>query len=180
MFRFFSFAMALLAAGTVCVTAGARKITPNEKSPAASTSMKFGTHDVLLEYSAPSARTRKVEGGLIPYGQVWRAGADSATTLSSDIDLMIGDLRVPKGVHTIYILAGENGWKLIVNNQTGQWGTEYHEDQDLGRTPLKVASLRTAPVETLKYDLHATDPHSGMLTMTWCSTLATVRVTPAE
>lgn len=161
----------------MCVGGGVRKVTPNEKSPAASTSMKLGSHEVLLEYSAPSARSRKVEGGLIPYGQVWRAGADSATTLSSDADLMIGDLRVPKGVHTIYILAGEDGWKLIVNNQTGQWGTEYHEDQDLGRTPMKVASLRTAPVETLKFDLHATDEHSGMLTMTWGTTQATVRVT---
>src|SRR5207244_1998704 len=109
MLKFFSFATALLAAGTMSATAGARKITPNEKSPAASTSMKLGSHEVLLEYSAPSARTRKVEGGLIPYGQVWRAGADSATTLSSDASLMVGNLIVPKGVHTIYVLAGEDG-----------------------------------------------------------------------
>ena len=164
------FSLTVLALGTLCLTAGVRKVTPNPQSPSTSTDMKLNGHDVLIEYSAPSARGRKVEGGLIPYGRIWRAGADSATTLSNDADIMIGDLRVPKGVHTLYVAASENGWKLVVNNQTGQWGTEYNESQDLGRVPLKLTKL-SEPVETFKITLS-----NGILSLEWGHTKATVPV----
>jgi hypothetical protein len=167
-------ALAALAAGALCLTAGVRKATNNELSPSTSTEMKLGGHTVLIEYSAPSARGRKVEGGLIPYGDVWRAGADNATTLSTDADLMIGSLKVPKGVHTLYVAAGEGEWKLIVNKQTGQWGTEYDQSQDLGRVPLKLTHL-DSPVEKFKITLS-----NGMLSLAWGSTDATVSVKLAQ
>src|SRR5689334_13755212 len=140
-------AFAILAAAT-----GNRRVTQNAQSPPADTTTKVGGQDVTIEYNAPSARGRKVEGGLIPYGEVWRLGADSATTLTTDTNLKIGNLEVPKGVYTLYIAAGESGWKLVVNKQTGQWGTEYNEPQDLGRVPLKLTKL-SQPVETLKITL---------------------------
>ena len=84
---------------------GNRRVTQNAQSPSADTTMKVGGKDVTIEYNAPSARGRKVEGGLIPYGEVWRLGADSATTLTTDTNLKIGDLAVPKGVYTLYIAA---------------------------------------------------------------------------
>jgi hypothetical protein len=111
-----------------------------------------------------------VEGGLIPYGQVWRLGADSATTLTTDTDLKIGNLSVPKGVYTLYIAATEGGWNLVVNKQKGQWGTEYNESQDLGRVPLKLTKL-SQPVETLKITMN-----NGMLDIEWGSTKASVAV----
>src|SRR3954449_6853645 len=80
-------AFAILIAAT-----GNRRVTQNKQSPPADTSMKVGGKDVTIEYNAPSARGRKVEGGLIPYGEVWRLGADSATTLTTDTDLKIGNL----------------------------------------------------------------------------------------
>ena len=98
-------AFALLTAAT-----GNRRVTQNKPSPTAETSMKVGGKDVTIEYNAPSARGRKVEGGLIPYGEVWRLGADSATTLTTDTDLKIGNLSVPKGVYTLYIAASEGSW----------------------------------------------------------------------
>ncbi|MGH9665163.1 MAG: DUF2911 domain-containing protein [Bryobacteraceae bacterium] len=168
------FTIAALAAGTLCLQAGVRKVTPNAKSPATSTSMKLGGHDVLIEYSAPSARGREVEGGLIPYDQVWRAGADSATTLSNDADIMIGDLRVPKGVHTLYVAASPTEWKLVVNKQTGQWGTEYNESQDLGRVSLKLTKA-SAPIETFKIALSG-----GMLSLEWGHTIAKVPLKLAQ
>jgi hypothetical protein len=158
-------AFALLTAAT-----GNRRVTQNKQSPPADTSMKVGGNDVTIEYNAPSARGRKVEGGLIPYGQVWRLGADSATTLTTDTDLKIGNLSVPKGVYTLYIAATEGGWNLVVNKQKGQWGTEYNESQDLGRVPLKLTKL-SQPVETLKITLN-----NGMLDIEWGSTKASVAV----
>ena len=163
---FFLIAMAILTAAET----GNRKKTDNKKSPPAETSMKVGGQDVTIEYNAPSARGRKVEGGLIPYGEVWRLGADSATTLTTNTDIKIGDLAVPKGVYTLYIAAAEGGWKLAVNKQKGQWGTEYSEPQDLGRVPMKLSKL-SAPVETLKITLAG-----GMLSIEWGSTKATVAI----
>lgn len=168
------FTMAFLAAGSLCLQAGVRKVTPNPKSPATSTEMKLGGHDVLIEYSAPSARGREVEGGLIPYDQVWRAGADAATTLSNDADIMIGDLRVPKGVHTLYVAASPAGWKLVVNKQTGQWGTEYNESEDLGRVPLKLTKVNET-IEKFKITLS-----DGMLSLAWGHTVAKVPVKLAQ
>src|SRR5712692_9858971 len=131
---------------------GNRKATQNQLSPSADTSITLGGHAVTIEYNAPSARGRKVEGGLVPFGTVWRLGADSATTLTTDANIKVGDLTVPKGVYTLYVLATADGWKLIVNKQTGQWGTEYNESQDLGRVTMKTSKLSPV-VETLKLTL---------------------------
>jgi len=115
-----------------------------------------------------------VEGGLVPYGKVWRLGADAATTLTTDADITIGDLHVPQGVYTLYVLASKDGWKLIVNKQTGQWGTEYDQSQDLGRVSMKTANV--SPVETLKITLRSTGASAGALDITWGATQASVPV----
>ena len=171
------FAIAGLAA--ISLSAGVRKQPPNAKSPEASTTIQLGGKNVTVEYSAPSARGRKVEGGLIPYGRVWRAGADSATTLITDADIMIGDLKVPKGMHTLYVAAADGDWKLIVNNQTGQWGTEYSEGQDLGRTALTLKKTDAA-VEKFEISLTKDGGNSGMLWLKWGNTSASVPVKLAE
>jgi hypothetical protein len=164
-------AVAMLAAAT-----GNRKVTNNAQSPSADTSVKLKGREITIEYNAPSARGRKVEGGLIPYGQWYRMGADSATTLTTDADVTIGSLQVPKGVHTLYLLASENGdWKLIVNNQTGQWGTVYDESKDLGRTSMKVTKL-SSPVDTFKITLASVEPDQATLSVEWGTTKASVPV----
>jgi hypothetical protein len=168
-------AVGIVAAMTLSGATGNRKVTANNKlSPPADTSMTLGGKTVTIEYNAPSARGRKVEGGLIPSGSVWRLGADSATTLTTDTDLMIGDLKVPKGIYTLYLLGGEKDWKLIVNKQTGQWGTEYDESKDLGRTSMKVTKL-PQPAETLKINLKS----PGVLEVVWGNSQATVPVKAA-
>ena len=85
-------------------------------------------------------RDRKIFGGLVPYGQVWRTGANSATSLKTDVDLTIGGAPVPAGSYTLYTIPTETGWKLIINKQTGQWGTDYDEKQDLARVDMKVTN----------------------------------------
>jgi hypothetical protein len=162
-------AVALLAAST-----GNRKATENNLSPTAETSVTLRGQAVTIEYNAPSARGRQVEGGLVPYGSVWRLGADSATTLTTGANVTIGDLKVPKGVHTLYILASEGGWKLIVNKQTGQWGTDYDEKQDLGRVSLKTSKVSPA-AETLKITLKPAQA-GAMLEIVWGGTRAVAEV----
>ena len=159
---------------TLFAATGNRPVTENGQSPTADTSIKLGTRTITVEYNAPSARGRKVEGGLIPYDQWYRLGADSATTITSDAPLTIGDLKVPAGAHTLFLYATEkNGWKLIVNKETKQWGLSYKESEDLGRTPMKVTKLAT-PVERFKLTLAKTSETAGTLSMDWGTTHAEV------
>lgn len=153
---------------TVGLASAQQKKAP--ASPPAETSATIGGKAVSIKYSSPSVKGRKIFGGLVPYGQVWRAGANSATSLHTETDLMIGTVSVPKGDYTLYVLPTEKEWMLIVNKQTGQWGTEYSESNDLGRTKMAVKAS-PAPVESFKITL--TD---NSLSMAWDNTVATVPV----
>jgi hypothetical protein len=96
---------------------------------------------ITLSYGRPYLKARKVLSDVAPAGKIWRTGADAATTLTTDKTLMIGSLMLPPGTYTLYTIPDAASWKLVVSKQTGQWGTEYNADRDLGRTDLKVETL---------------------------------------
>ena len=112
----------------------------------------------------------------MPYGEVWRAGANEATALKTDADLKLGDLNVPKGSYTLWVLPQADGWTLIVNKQTGQWGTDYNAGQDFGKTKMML-SKAPSPMEKFEIKLDKTSGSTGKLTMEWESTVATVPFT---
>jgi len=145
-------------------------------SPPGTASLTFADgNTVTIDYSRPSMRSRKIYGGLVPYDQVWRTGANAATSLKTSVDLTIGGTAVPKGNYTLYSLPSANGWQLIVNKQTGQWGTEYSQAQDLARIPMKV-SQRSSGLElfTISFDKMGGD--GGTLKLEWENTIASVDV----
>jgi hypothetical protein len=125
---------------------------------------------VTISYSRPSKKGRKVMGGdLVPYGKVWRTGANEATTLTTEIDLNIGGAKVPAGTYTLYTLPSEGTWKLIINKQTGQWGTIYKEDQDLARVDMTRSDLVVA-VEQFTIALDQDTNDSADLVLEWENT----------
>ncbi|MCC7055059.1 MAG: DUF2911 domain-containing protein [Gemmatimonadaceae bacterium] len=136
---------------------------------------------VTIDYGQPFARGRAVEGGLIPNGEVWRTGANSATSLTTDVTLRIGTLTVPKGSYTLFTLwTPAAGMQLIVNKQTGQWGTEYKPDMDLGRAPMTAKTLadaRDAFTIVLEPTPATAGPAAGVLRLTWGRTEFSVPVT---
>jgi hypothetical protein len=142
-------------------------------SPPAEASVTIGGKAITIKYSAPSMRGRKIFGGLEPYGKVWRAGANAATALHTDADLDLNGLAVPKGDYTLYVWLDENQWQLIVNKQTGQWGTNYDQGQDLGRVKMNM-SKPAAPVETFKITLSSAGGSAGKLQLEWENTVASV------
>jgi len=158
------------------LTLAAQEDKSKRPSPPGTAEVTFGDgKKVTIDYSRPYAKGRQVMGGLVPYGSVWRTGANEATSLKTDTDLVIGGTTVPAGSYTIYSLASEDSWKLIINKQTGQWGTEYHEDQDLARIDMKVTSL-SQPVEqfTIGFDKKSGD--AAQLNLQWAKTQASVEV----
>ena len=104
---------------------------------------------VSIDYGQPHARGRTVNGALAgDLGQVWRLGANEATTLRTDVDLTIGTLEVPKGAYTLATQTSTTGdWQLLVNSKTGQWGIPYPKETEIGRTPLRSRTL-TTPIES--------------------------------
>jgi len=146
-------------------------------SPPGEASVKFDDgKTVTIKYSRPSMRGRKIYGELVPYGKVWRTGANAATSLTTDTALDIGGTAVPAGDYTLYTLPGEKSWQLIVNKQTGQWGTKYDQGQDLARIPMKVGQLPSG-LEIFTISLDKTGAKSATLKLDWELTSASVNIT---
>ena len=167
---------ALSAIALISVTAFAQDKPVRHTSPPAETSVAINGKNISIKYAAPSTYGRKIYGELVPYGKVWRAGANSATALTTAADLDINGLKVPAGNYTIYARPGDGDWQLIVNKQTGQWGTVYDQSQDLGRVKMKVGKA-DAPIETYKMTLATSGGNKGTLTLAWENTVASVPFT---
>ena len=133
-----------------------------------------GAH-VFVDYGRPSMRGRAVFGGIVPWGQVWRTGANEATQLATDRDLDIGGTHVPAGTYSLWTIPSPDGWTLIINKQHGQWGTEYDATRDLAHVRLATRTL-AEPVERFTIELQ---PQGGgaTLRLAWADTEATASIT---
>jgi hypothetical protein len=145
-------------------------------SPAESVSATIAGKKISIDYYAPSMHGRKVMDGLVPFGEVWCTGANYATAITSEADLTIGDLKVPKGRYSIWTIPTEQDWTLIVNKQTGQSHLYYDESRDLGRTKMNV-KLFIEPVETFKIELRPEGGNKGTLALIWERTEASIPFT---
>jgi len=131
---------------------------------------------LLVDYGRPSKRGREIFGNVVPWGTVWRTGANAATQFRTDRDLVIGSLVVPAGTYTLWTLPTQAGWQLIVNRQVGQWGTAYDAAQDLGRVSASLETL-AEPVEVFTIGVAAPTARGGVLTFTWDRTRVSVPFT---
>ncbi len=126
----------------------------------------IGAATLTVDYGRPLARGRVLLGNLVPYDRVWRTGANAATQLTTSAPITLAGLAVPAGTYTLWTLPRANGVALIVNRQTGQWGTGYGPAHDLGRAPMTSDTLAT-PVERFTIAIDAVDARRGALTMSW-------------
>jgi hypothetical protein len=152
----------------------ASSLSAQRPSPPAEESTSIGGKAVTIKYHSPFVKGRKIfgPGGLIAGDRnypIWRAGANPATLLHTELDLKIGDLDVPAGDYSIYVsLEDVDNWVLVINKQTGQWGLTYDMAQDLGRTKMTM-SKPASKVESLKYTLTA-----NKLELAWDEHVASV------
>src|SRR5467141_4962391 len=114
-----------------------------------------GPSRIAISYGQPHARGRKIEGGLIPVDTVWRFGANMATTLHTDLDITLGEVKLPRGDYSLFILYGRTGYSLIVNRGTGQWGTDRDAAKDVGRITL-ASRNRNPPCRFISYPMPRT------------------------
>jgi hypothetical protein len=131
----------------VCATVFlAQQDKAKRPSPAATATFDLGGgKSVTIDYSSPRAKGRKIYGGLVPFGQVWRTGANEATTFVTNTDLVVGGTAVPAGSYTLFTIPATDKWTLILSKKTGEWGTDYPgATNDLARIDMKVSSLPAA------------------------------------
>ena len=128
---------------------------------------------IKVDYSSPRMKGRKIYGSLVPYGLVWRAGANEATTFHTDVDLTVDGKKVPAGDYTIFTIPNADKWKLIISKKTGEWGTDYPgEPNDLARVDMKVSAL-SAPMENFTISF-VQSGKSCTMQMDWESTRASI------
>jgi hypothetical protein len=155
---------------TVCC---AQQDKTQRPSPPASATCKFDDGKVInTDYSSPRMKNRKIFGGVVPYGQVWRTGANEATTFVTDTDLKVGGKEIPAGSYTLFTLPAADKWTLIISKKTGEPGTPYPEGEDLLRVEMKVSQTES-PVEDFIVAYHKKDATCS-LSLSWERTQATV------
>lgn len=150
------------------MTAAAQKTTQVHAgrggSPHVKTEWTIDGAQISITYGRPYLKGRDIKT-MEPAGQIWRIGADEATTLTTDKPLKFGTLNVPAGSYSLFAVPGEIQWQLAINKQSGQWGTDYDQKQDLGRVPMTVSKL-SKPVEQVTFVIDDT-PAGATLHIDW-------------
>jgi hypothetical protein len=166
----------LLTLLVVSTTAAFAQMGGGKPSPAASATCDLGGGKTIkTDYSSPRMKGRKIYGGLVPYGEVWRTGANEATTFVTSADVEVGGKAVPAGSYTIFTVPAAGKWTLIINKKTGEWGIPYkYESDELARVDMNVSKL-DAPVEnlTIAYDKSKA---GCVLRIDWETTRAAVNI----
>ncbi len=142
-------------------------------SPRDSVFLRLDTNVVSVNYGRPSIRGRVIMGGLVPWNKVWRTGANEATHLQTNFDMMFGGIPLTRGRYTLWTIPTPEAWTIIVNKQTGQWGTHYDEKQDLARFEVKPGPT-SALVDTFTVALDRKSSTAGVLKLMWEHTMVSV------
>ncbi|HEU4828265.1 MAG TPA: DUF2911 domain-containing protein [Gemmatimonadales bacterium] len=161
------------AAGSTDTSAAAGPSGERPASPRDTARGTIGSATLLVDYGRPSRRGREIFGSLVPFDQVWRTGANAATTLVVGAPVQIAGQPLAAGTYTLYSLPARDGWTLIVNGQTGQWGTEYVGVRDVLRVPMSVSPIE--PVDTFTITV-AGGADEGQLVFAWDTLQGTVPV----
>ena len=126
----------------------------------------IGNATFTVDYGRPLARGRTLLGGVIPYDRVWRTGANAATHFTTSAPITLGGIQMPAGGYTLWTVPRTSGVELVVNRQTGQWGTGYDRSRDIGRARMAADTL-AQPVEQFTISITGKDARSGTLAMEW-------------
>jgi len=161
--RVFCFLTVLISLAVLANPASDQESKTQRPSPPASAGCRFTDGKTInMDYSSPRMKGRKIFGELVPYGKVWRAGANEATTFVTTADLTAGGKTIPAGSYTVFAIPNPDKWTFIISKKTGEWGTAYPgESEDLARLDMQVSKL-PAPLENFTISF---DQASGVCTM---------------
>jgi hypothetical protein len=161
----------------VATVAFAQMDKSKRPSPPEKATCDLGGGSITTDYSSPRMKGRKIFGDLVPYGEVWRTGANEATTFVTTGEVEVGGKTVPAGSYTIFTVPEANKWTLIVNKKTGEWGIPYkYQSDELERVDMKVSKV-SSPVEDFTISYHQSS-NGCVMNVEWDTTRASVDITP--
>ena len=136
-------------------------------SPACTLKQRVGLTDIEVVYSRPGVKGRTIFGGIVPYGQVWRTGANQATTISFSSPVKLEGVDIPAGKYALFTIPGENEWTVIINKNAAQWGSfQYNEKDDVTRFQVKPVTLAES-IETFTIEFNHIRDESAVLNLVW-------------
>ena len=156
--------------------AQAPKLELPQASPTATIKQRVGVTDIEITYSRPGVKGRKIFGGLEPWGEVWRAGANNATKVVFSTPVKLNGTTLPAGTYGLFALLGQNEWQVIFNKISAQWGAyQYNPKDDVARIAAKPMNL-AQPVETFTIDFNDLRDESATLNLTWEKTRVSLKL----
>ena len=164
-----------IAVATACFTAEAQQLKTPAPSPTQTVKQDFGISSVELIYSRPGMKGRKIFGDLVPWGKVWRTGANQATRIKFNDDVMIGGQPLKAGEYALYTVPNENEWDIIINKGSENWGTVYKKEDDILRVKAKPTKLNDA-VESFTMQFENVKPTSTDLKIMWDKTAVAIPI----
>jgi hypothetical protein len=145
-------------------------------SPACTLKQRVGLTDIEVDYSRPSVKGREIFGALVPYGQVWRTGANAATKLIFSTPVKLNGTDIPAGTYALFTIPGENEWTIIINKGAQQWGAfQYDEKADIARfqvTPVQVSEQ----IDTFAIEFNHLRDESAVIELVWDHTVVPIRL----
>ena len=165
-----SFLFCLVATGLLA------QIRTPAPSPVSTVTQAIGLAKVTIEYSRPSAKGRKIFGELVPYGKIWRTGANKITTIQFDSDVTVNGKKIAAGTYGWYTLPGEKEWTIALNSDNKQWGAyAYDEKKDVLRLAVKPEKLaQKAEHFTIEFDNFT--PKAADVVLRWENTAVRFRI----
>jgi len=167
--------LAVLTLAVAAIVVRAQQDKSKRPSPPATAKCELaGGKSVTIDYSSPRKKGRTIFQDVVKYGEIWRTGANEATTFVTNSDLMVGGTHVPAGSYTIFTVPNKDKWTLVISKKTGEWGTDYPgEKEDLARVDMKAATGPATENFTISFDKGA---KGCTLKLAWDTTVASVEI----
>ena len=157
--------------------AQAPKVDFPAASPACTIKQRVGLTDFEIVYSRPGVKGRTVFGGIVPYGQVWRTGANQATRITFNTPVKFEGTEIPAGTYGLFTIPGETEWTVILNKNSTQWGAyQYDEKADVLRFKVQPVTLADTRIETFCIEFNRIKDESAVLTLVWDKTVVPIRI----
>jgi hypothetical protein len=146
-------------------------------SPACSLKQRVGLTDIEIVYSRPGVKNRTIFGGIVPYGQVWRTGANQATKITFSTPVKLEGHDIPAGTYALFTIPGENEWTIIINKGANQWGSfQYNEQDDVVRFQVTPVTLKDTRIETFAIEFNRIRDESALLNLVWDRTVVPIQM----
>ena len=145
-------------------------------SPACTLKQRVGLTDIEVVYSRPGVKNRTIFGGIVPYGQVWRTGANQATKITFSTPLKLEGLDIPAGTYALFTIPGEKEWTVIISKHSAQWGSfQYNEKDDVARFKVSPVTLAES-IETFTIEFNHIRDESAVLNLVWDKTVVPIHL----